>query len=140
MTLDVIQGGDGTPQEPDWGLFFSDACECVTAREHWSTVVTTMRSAETLTVANGHAVKRLVLAQIVFDRACTAVARDGAVRRVKGVYRKNPQWMLVKQSAEMCAGIEAELGLAPSRRHRVGKAPRRKQQAQASDAYLKPVK
>jgi P27 family predicted phage terminase small subunit len=121
------------------GLLFSDVGECATAREHWSTVVTAMRTAETLTVANGHAVKRLVLAQVVFDRACAAVARDGGVRVVKGVYRRNPQWILAKQSAEMCAGIEAELGLPPSRRHRVGKAARRKQQARASDAYLKPV-
>jgi hypothetical protein len=84
MTLDLIEGGDGAPKEPDWRMLFSDAGECVTAREHWSTVVTTMRSAETLTVANGHSIKRLVLAQIVFDRACTAVARDGAVRVVRG--------------------------------------------------------
>jgi P27 family predicted phage terminase small subunit len=123
--LDVIEGGDGMPLEPDWSLLFSDANELTTAHEHWSTVVTTMRSAETLTVANGHAIKRLVLAQVVFDRACVAIARDGAVRRVKGVDRRNPQWMLARQSAEMAANIEAELGLPPSRRHRVGKAPRR---------------
>jgi hypothetical protein len=132
--FDVIEGGDGTPQQPNWQLLFSDAGECGAAAGHWSNIVNAMRSAETLSVANGHAIKRLVIAQIVFDRACAAVARDGAVRRV------NPQRMLVKQSAEMCAGIEAELGLPPVRRARVGKVPRKQRQRTAADGYLRPIK
>ncbi|SIO51183.1 phage terminase, small subunit, putative, P27 family [Bradyrhizobium erythrophlei] len=138
--FDVIDGGDGTPQQPKWQLLFSDAGECGAAAGHWSNIVNAMRSAETLSVANGHAIKRLVIGQIVFDRACAAVARDGAVRRVKGVDRRNPQWMLVKQSAELCAGIEAELGLPPARRARVGKVPRKQRQRTAADGYPRPVK
>jgi P27 family predicted phage terminase small subunit len=138
--FDVIEGGDGTPQQPNWQLLFSDAGECGAAAGHWSNIVNAMRSAETLSVANGHAIKRLVIAQIVFDRACAAVARDGAVRRVKGVDRRNPQWMLVKQSAELCAGIEADLGLPPVRRARVGKVSRKQRQRTAADEYLRPVK
>jgi P27 family predicted phage terminase small subunit len=116
------------------------AGECGAAAGHWSNIVNAMRSAETLSVANGHAIKRLIIAQIVFDRACAAVARDGAVRRVKGVDRRNPQWMLVKQSAEMCANIEADLGLPPVRRARVGKVPRKPQRRSPADGYLRPVK
>jgi P27 family predicted phage terminase small subunit len=138
MTFEAIDGGDGTPEQPDWCLLFSGADECAAATAHWSTITSAMRAAETLSVANGHAIKRLVIAQIVFDRACAAVARDGAVRRVKGVDRRNPQWMLVKQSAEMCAGIEAELGLPPVRRGRVGKVARKASRS-AADNYLKPV-
>jgi hypothetical protein len=114
--------------------YLQNAGECGAAAGHWSNIVNAMRSAETLSVANGHAIKRLVIAQIVFDRACAAVARDGAVRRV------NPQRMLVKQSAEMCAGIEAELGLPPVRRARVGKVPRKQRQRTAADGYLRPIK
>jgi hypothetical protein len=139
MTFEAIDGGDGTPEQPDWCLLFSGADECAAATAHWSTITSAMRAAETLSVANGHAIKRLVIAQIVFDRACAAVARDGAVRRVKGVDRRNPQWMLVKQSAEMCAGIEAELGLPPVRRGRVGKVARKPHRT-AADGYLRPVK
>jgi hypothetical protein len=66
--FDVIEGGDGTPQQPNWQLLFSDAGECGAAAGHWSNIVNAMRSAETLSVANGRAIKRLVIAQIVFDR------------------------------------------------------------------------
>jgi hypothetical protein len=47
--------------------------------------------------------------------------------------------MLMKHSAEMCAGIEAELGLPPVRRGRVGKVARKSQRT-AADGYLRPVK
>jgi phage terminase small subunit len=140
MTFEAIDGGDGTPEQPDWCLLFSGPDECAVAAAYWSTIVATMRAAETLSTANGHAIKRLVVTAIVYDRASAAVARDGAVRRVKGVDRKSPQWALMKQSAEMCAGIEAELGLPPVRRARVGKVPRKQRQRTAADGYLRPVK
>jgi phage terminase small subunit len=138
MAFDLMEGGAGTPEQPDWQQLFSDTAECAAAAAYWSTVVATMRAAETLSTANGHAIKRLVVAAIVYDRASAAVARDGAVRRVKGVDRKSPQWALMKQSAEMCAGIEAELGLPPVRRGRVGKVTRKSRRT-AADGYLKPV-
>jgi hypothetical protein len=139
MTFEAIDGGDGTPEQPDWCLLFSGADECAAATAHWSTITSAMRAAETLSVANGHAIKRLVVAAIVYDRASAAVGRDGAIRRIRGVDRKNPQWMLMKQSAEMCAGIEAELGLPPMRRGRVGKVTRKSRRT-AADGYLRPVK
>jgi phage terminase small subunit len=139
MTLESIEGGNGTPEHPAWRLLFSDASECGAAAAYWSTIITAMRAAETLTAANGHAIKRLVVAAIVYDRASTAVARDGAIRRIKGVDRKNPQWMLMKQSAEMCAGIEAELGLPPVRRGRVSKVARKSRRT-AADGYLRTLK
>jgi P27 family predicted phage terminase small subunit len=139
MTFEAIDGGSGTPEQPAWQLLFSGADECGAAAAYWSTIVATMRAAETLSVANGHAIKRLVLAAIVYDRASAAVARDGAVRRVKGVHRKNPQWMLMKQSAEMCAGIEAELGLSPAKRGRVGKVTRTSRKRPPANEYLRSV-
>jgi hypothetical protein len=140
MAFDLMEGGAGTPEQPDWQQLFSGTDECAAAAAYWSTVVATMRSAETLSAANGHAIKRLVVGAIVYDRASAAVARDGAVRRVKGVDRKSPQWALMKQSAEMCAGIEAELGLPPVRRARVGKVARKPRERTAADGYLRPVK
>jgi cold shock CspA family protein len=86
--LDVIDGGEGTPQQPNWQLLSSDVGECGAAAGHWSNIVNAMRSAETLSVANGHAIKRLVIAQIVFDRACAAVARV----RLK-IQRYRPTWL-----------------------------------------------
>jgi P27 family predicted phage terminase small subunit len=139
MAFETIDGGSGAPEQPAWQLLFSGADECAAAQSYWSTIVATMRAAETLSVANGHAIKRLVVAAIVYDRASAAVARDGAVRRVKGVDRKSPQWALMKQSAEMCARIEAELGLPPVRRGRVGKVTRKSRRT-AADGYLRPVK
>lgn len=139
MTFEAIDGGNGAPEQPAWQLTFSDTSECAAAAAYWSTITTTMRMAETLSAANGHAIRRLVVAAIVYDRAAAAVARDGAIRRVKGVDRKNPQWMVLKQSAEVCAGLEAELGLTPARRSRAGKVSRKPRRLGA-DAYLRPVR
>ena len=140
MAFDLMEGGAGTPEQPDWQQLFSGTDECAAAAAYWSTVVATMRAAETLSTANGHAIKRLVVAAIVYDRASKAVMRDGAIRRVKGVDRKNPNWMVMRQASEMCSSLEGDLGLSPAKRSRAGKVPRKQRQRTAADEYLRPVK
>jgi phage terminase small subunit len=116
MTFEAIDGDHDLPEHPDWQLLFSVTNECAAAVRHWTCIVAAMRAADTIGRANGASIKRLVLAQIVYDRAALAVMRDGAIRRVKSVDRKNPNWMVMKQASEMCAVLEAELGLSPAKR------------------------
>ena len=140
MTFEAIDGGLNVPDQPDWNLVFDVDQERATAARYWSTIVATMRAAETLSEANGAAIKRLVIAEIVYDRASKAVMRDGAIRRVKGVDRKNPNWMVMRQASEMCSGLEGELGLSPAKRSRAGKVVRSGRKQTAADRFLRPVK
>ncbi|WMT78855.1 P27 family phage terminase small subunit [Bradyrhizobium sp. Ash2021] len=136
MAFETIDGG---PDEPDWLLSLTAEGERSAARKHWAAITAAMRTADTITAANGHAIGRLVIAQTVFDRASAAVARDGAVRRVKGVDRRNPHWMIMKQANELCSELEGQLGLSPRTRHRVGRVVRGVRRS-AADKYLRPVK
>jgi phage terminase small subunit len=140
MTFEAIDGGLNLPEQPDWGLQFDSVEECTAATQYWSKIIEAMRAADTASRANGHAIARLVVFQILYDRASTAVARDGAIRRVKGVDRKNPQLMVMRQASEMCSGLEGELGLSPVKRGRAGKVARRARRGTAADEFLRPVK
>ena len=141
MSFEAIEGGRDLPEQPDWHLLFSATDECAAAVRHWTCVVAAMREADTISKANGASVKRLVLAQIVYDRAALAVMRDGAIRRVKSVDRKNPNFMVMRQASEMCSSLEGELGLSPAKRSRAGKVARTARKlSPAANKYLRPVK
>jgi P27 family predicted phage terminase small subunit len=140
MSFEAIEGDRDLPEQPNWRLLFSVVDECAAAAKHWTVIVAAMRVADTISRANGASIKRLVLAQIVYDRAALAVMREGAIRRVKSVDRKNPNFMVMRQASEMCSALEAELGLSPAKRNRVGKVARPARQRTAADTYLRPVK
>jgi len=140
MTFEAIDGGLNVPDHPDWSLLFSADQERAAAARHWSAITAAMRGADTLSAANGAAIKRLVTAAIVYERASVAVMRDGAIRRVRGVDRKNPNWMVMRQASEMCSSLEGELGLSPAKRSRAGKVARNARKQTAADGYLRPIK
>ena len=66
---DIIElpGGEGVPPEPNWRRIFGRASDREAASEHWKRVVSEMRGAEKLAVANTHAIQRLVVAYVTFD-------------------------------------------------------------------------
>ncbi len=135
--LTAIDGGAGTPPEPDWSATFSDAAEVVRAHEEWTAVVTELKEAEALTVANGHAIKRLVVFRIIYDRTADTVVEQGAVvpaRKTK-VPSHSAYWTVLRQSAEIIAAAEGELGLAPTRRSKLVTVKRKKAKPRAADAY-----
>lgn len=138
MTFEAI-AIDGGPSEPDWPLLLTDPIEQSAARQHWLLICSVMRAAETLSAANGYMIRRLVLSQLIYDRAVVVVAREGAIRRTKGVDRRNPHWLLLKQANDLCTELEQQLGLTPRTRHRVGKVARWPRRSDA-DTYLRPVK
>lgn len=140
MALEIIQGGEGVPLEPDWTKYFSDDLDLAFVREQWRSIVNEMRAAQTLSVANGHAIQRLVYARLEFDRCMRQVGEHGAVRKIKGVFRKNPSWIVMRQANDLCIAAESELGLSPAKRSRAGKVMRRARKPTAADEFLKPVK
>lgn len=138
MNFNVIDGGDGRPPEPDWSLIYSDEADLAAAHEEWETIIREMTAARTLTVANGHAIRRLVDFRIVYERAARQVAEEGAVTKAKRtkVLTYNPYYIVMRQADESIRAHEAELGVAPSRRGRAVKVNRAKRKPRPSDAFL----
>lgn len=141
MTLNVVEGGDGTPPEPDWSKIYSDGLDVALAHEHWINVVSELRSAGTLAVANGHSIKRLVEFRFQYERASQQVAEVGPVIRAKRtkVPQYNPHWIVMRQADQSITYLEAELGISPTRRGKAVKVQRGRSSTRASAAYLKSV-
>lgn len=138
MTFETIPGGAGTPPEPDWESLYSDPLDIAAAVEEWGTIIRELKDAQALTVANGHACKRLVQFRIVYERAARQVAEHGPVTKAKRtqVPTWNLQWSVMKQAEESIRALEAELGIPPTRRGKIVKAVRKQPKPKASDAYL----
>ena len=143
MNFHAIGGGDGIPPEPEWGLHYSDVLDIEAARDEWGVVVREMQRAETLAVANGHAIRRLVEFRIQYLRAANHVAEHGAIIKAKTTGKGgqwNPNWSVMRQADDKIRALEAELGLAPRRRAAVVKAKRRPNRGSAAYDYLGPPK
>ncbi|ACL57578.1 P27 family phage terminase small subunit [Methylobacterium nodulans] len=141
MTLAAIPGGDGAPAEPDWSQAYADELDIAFAHEQWGHIVREMGERGTLSVSNGHAIKRLVEMRIQYERASRHVAEHGAILRATRAKtgQWNPYWSVMTKADEAIRVLEAELGLAPVRRGKAAKVERRARTARAADAYLKPV-
>lgn len=141
MTItNVIIGGDGEPQEPDWRLIYASEDDLEAAHVAWGQVTRELRECQTLSVANGHAIRRLVDFRIAYDRASRHVAEHGPVFAPKSKRSKqgqwNPQWGVMRHCEEVIRHCESELGISPIRRGRAAKVQKRDRKARASDAYL----
>lgn len=140
MALSVFPGGDGYPVEPDWTGIFSDDLDAEVARVTWRETFNEMRDAGTLSITNGHAIKRLAEFRVQFERASRHVGEEGAVlkagsRKAK-VGQWNPYWSVMRQADEAIKALEAELGLSPRRRAGASKVQRKSKQVRPADAYL----
>jgi phage terminase small subunit len=140
MKLSTIEGG-GLP-EPKWATLFSDKTDQAAAKAHWAEIVTALKEAETLALANAHMVKRLVLVRIAHDAAAVKVAEQGLVIEAKNtdVPQYNPWWIAMRQASADATQLEGELCIPPRRRASAGKVVKKKTSARAADAYLKPVR
>ena len=140
----VIIGGDGEPQEPDWKLIYQNEDDLELAHLHWGNIIREMRECQTLSVANGHAIRRLTDFRIAYERASRAVAEQGPLiaskKKTNGGARAgqwNPWWSVLRHAEETIRHLETELGISPLRRGRAGKVQKRSKQERASDTYLK---
>lgn len=138
---ELIIGGDGEPPEPDWRLIYANEDDLAAAFEQWRNIIRELKECQTLSVANGHAIRRLVDFRIQYERASRHVAEHGPVlkskRRNVKVGQWNPFWAVLRHCEEVIRHLETELGISPLRRDRAGKVQKRGRQARAADAYLK---
>jgi P27 family predicted phage terminase small subunit len=136
----VIIGGDGEPEEPNWRLIYSNEDDFEAAHIEWGNVVRELRECQTLSFANGHAIRRLVDFRVQYERAARHVAEHGPVFAPKSKRSKqgqwNPQWGVMRHCEESIRHLESELGISPIRRGRAAKVQKRDRKARASDAYL----
>jgi len=137
----VVAGGDGLPPEPDWSAIYDDDLDVSLAREVWGQVIREMRGRETIAVANGHEIKRYVMACVMHDAAARQVIEKGPVIKAKrsSVPQYNPWWSIMKDADARATSHEQELGLSPRRRASASKVQKVGRKVTAADSYLKAV-
>lgn len=142
--MNAIDGTGAVIPEPNWRMLLSDELEVEAASEYWRVLTTELRERDLLAPANRHAVQRLVLSYLAYDRCSREVAEHGAVTKPKrgnpkAISRLSPHFTAMREAGSDAAALEAELGIAPRRRGGVTKVQRKTRTARASDAYLKRV-
>jgi len=129
--------------EPDWAQLLPDAVERAAARAHWRAIAGEMQERETLSPANSHALLRLVLAYVVYDRCSLVVALEGMVTQPKAdnpkaIPRLSVHYKAMEGAEKTAERLEAQLGLSPGRRGRVGKVTKKRERRADADAFLGP--
>jgi P27 family predicted phage terminase small subunit len=142
MSLTAIEGTGAIVPEPDWTLLLTDELERAAASEHWRRVTTELKDRELLAPANAHAIQRLVLAYLIYDRAAREVAENGAVMKPKrgnpkAIARLSPYFTAMREAGSDADRQEQELGIAPRRRSGAGKVAKKTVRRTGADAYLK---
>lgn len=142
MSLVPIDGTGAIVAEPDWALLLTDDLEIAAAAEHWRRVTTELRERDLLAPANAHAVQRLVLAYLVFDRCSREVAENGAVLKPKrgnpkAIARLSPYFTAMREAGSDADRQEQELGISPRRRSGAAKVAVKKTVRTTGGGYLK---
>lgn len=142
--MNLVENTGEIVPEPHWRLLLSDDLEVSAASDYWRTLTNEMRDRSLLAPANRHALQRLVIAYINYDRSSREVAENGAVTKPKrgntrAIARISPHFTAMREAGSDAASLEAELGISPRRRSTAAKIDRKARTARAADAYLKPV-
>ena len=134
-----IQGGEGVPPEPNWRKTFGRAADREAAAAYWRSIISEMRAAEKLAVANSHAITRLVVAYVTYDISAREVLKTGPVIKAKktGVPTYNPWWTTMSNAASQAQALEKELCISPRDRGAGAKVERKASRAAAGGGYIK---
>lgn len=117
----------GNVLEPDWTALLTNEAEREIASGHWQRIAREMHEREILSSSNGHAVQRLVLAYLVYNRCSTEVASGGIVdetdneKNPKAIARLSIHYKAMREAENTAERLEAQLGLSPGRRGKVAK-------------------
>lgn len=130
-------------KEPNWTTLLSDTIERKVAREHWNRIADEMLAREILSSSNGHALQRLVLAYLVYDRCSAEVAEQGIVTEPnddnpKAIARLSIHYKAMREAENTAERLEAQLGLSPGRRGKVAKVVKKRERSAGADAFLGP--
>lgn len=134
-----IQGGDGVPPEPNWRAIFGRAADREAAAGYWRDIISELRSAEKLAVANAHSIKRLAVAYVMYDRSAKEVARSGPVMKAAKtkVPTYNPWWTTMSNADSQAAALEKQLCISPRDRGAGAKVEKKARRSTGADRYLK---
>jgi P27 family predicted phage terminase small subunit len=129
------------PPEPNWAHYYDDAEKRERAHTNWLEICHALRDAGGLAVSNGHAILRLISLRLEYDFSMQDVAARGVVipETRKRFAHTNPHFRVMRQIDETIRQLEAELGISPVRRGRIGKIQKRQTKARAADEFLKPA-
>lgn len=127
--------------EPDWARLLPDRSEQEAASEHWRRVAGEMDQEQILSASNGHALQRLVMAYLVYDRCSLAVAADGLVtgknpENPKSIERLSIHYKAMREAENTAERLEGQLGLTPGKRGKVGKVTKQRERRAGADNYL----
>lgn len=141
MKVVAIDGTGEIVPEPDWESLFSDVLEVAAAREHWRVITTELRERQLMAPGNSHALQRLIVAYVLYDRALREVAEHGAVSKPKrgnsrAIARTSPHFTVMREAASDAGVLEQEFGLSPRRRAAATKVQNAKKAPRAADSYL----
>lgn len=134
-----LPGGEGVPPEPNWRTIFGRAPDREAAAGYWKSIISEMRSAEKLAVANAHSIKRLVVAYVTYDISAREVLKTGPVMKAKktGVPTYNPWWTTMSNAASQAQALEKELCVSPRDRGSGAKVEKKANRRTGADNYLK---
>lgn len=129
--------------QPDWARLLPDTGEQSAARIHWSCIVQEMKDREIFSASNRHSVQRLIVAYLVYDRCSLLVGADGLVtepnpQNPKSIARLSIHYKAMREAESTAERLEAQLGLSPGRRGKVGKVTKRRERSAGADAFLGP--
>jgi P27 family predicted phage terminase small subunit len=130
---------------PEWLLWLDDDSEILAARERWRVIVTTQADLGLLDPTNAPLITRLVLAQILCDRAMREVAQNGAVISPKksssrSIARVSPHFQAMTKLNKEILELESHLGLTPRTRGKVRKTELRKtRRTTPADEFLRVI-
>lgn len=129
--------------QPDWTLLLNSVAERGVAAGHWRRLVEEMTAREILSASNGHALQRLVIAYLVYDRCSAAVGAGGivdepAADNPKAIARVSIHYKAMSEAEKTAERLEAQLGLTPGRRGKVAKVTKQRVRTAGADAFLGP--
>ncbi|NGP18911.1 P27 family phage terminase small subunit [Devosia aurantiaca] len=138
--MKLVEDTGSIVEQPDWESLFNDELEIGAVTEHWRRVTTELRDRKLLAAGNVHALQRLVVAYVLYDRSLREVAEHGAVTKPKrgnpkAIARTSPHFAAMRELASDAAVLEAEFGLSPRRRSAATVAERKKTVVRASDEF-----
>lgn len=127
--------------EPQWARLLPKVDERKAASEHWRRVAGEMDDLQILSASNGHALQRLVLAYLNYDRCALMVAADGLVTakspdNPKSIDRLNVYYQAMREAEKTTERLEKQLGLTPGNRGKVGKVTKKRERSTGADAFL----
>jgi len=127
--------------EPDWQRLLPANAEQRAASVHWRRVAGEMDEQQILAPSNGHALQRLVLAYLVYDRCSKEVAADGLVTEPsqdnpKAIARLSIHYQAMREAERTAERLEKQLGLTPGNRGKAGKVPKKSGRKAGADKFL----